>query len=133
METSAHELRKAEQDRWQQICDRICDGLDDLDLQVNRDYWFHELKGGHHRVLLELSNVDLLTPKLLVACAKATPDEKDDWDVIVAYIDRQADKLVGLAATRGGFVSQTSNQRWVLQAVREANIRVSGIPLPRIG
>lgn len=132
METSAQEIRKAEQDRWQQICDRICDGLDDLHLEVNRDYWFHRPKRGHHRVLLELSNAELLTPTLLVACAKATSDENDDWTVIVAYIDRAADKLVSLAATSHGFVCQISNEPSVLRVVREANIRVSGTPLPRI-
>ena len=132
MEASASEIRKAEQDRWQQICDRICDGLDDLRLQVNRDFWFHQLEPAHHRVLLELGKVDLLTPELLVACAKATPDEKDHWRVSIAYIDRQADRLVRLAVTQGGLVSPISGERWVLLAVREANIRVSGTPLPRI-
>jgi hypothetical protein len=132
MEASASEIRKAERERWQQICDRICDGLDTLRLQVNRDYWFHQPKPAHHRVVLELSKAELLTPELLVTCAIATPDERDYWRVSVAYIDRQADKLVPLAATSGGFVSQISDQPWVLRAVREANIRVSGTPLPRI-
>lgn len=132
MEASASEIRKAGQDRWQRICDRVCDGLDDLHLQVNRDFWFHQLKPGYHRVVLELGKPDLLTPELLVACAKAANDEKDYWRVSVAYIDRQADKLVSLAATSGGFVSQISDQRWVLRVVREANIRVSGTPLPKI-
>jgi len=132
MEASASEIRKAEQDRWQQICDRICDGLDDLRLQVNRDFWFHQLKPAHHRVLLELGKVDLFTSDLLVACAKATRDQNDDCTVSIAFIDRAADKLVGLAATHGGFVRQISNEPWVLRVVREANIRASGTPLPRI-
>lgn len=132
MEASASEIRKADQDRWQRICDRIYDGLDDLRLEVNRDFWFHQLKPGYHRVLLELSKADLLTPELLAACAKATKDEKDYWRVIVAYIDKQADMLVRLATASGGFVSQISHERWVLRVVREANIRASGTPLPRI-
>jgi hypothetical protein len=132
MEASASEIRKAELDRWQQIGDRICDGLDDLHLQVNRDFWFHQLKPAHRRVLLELARVDLFTSDLLVVCAKATRDENDDWNVGVAFIDRAADKLVGLASASGGFVRQISNEPWVLRVVREANIRASGTPLPRI-
>jgi hypothetical protein len=131
MEMSDRESRETAHERWHQICDRICDGLDDLHLQVNRDYWFHQLKPGYRRVLLELSNAALLTAELLVACAKAA-HENDGWTVSIAYIDRQADKLVGLAAIQTSFVSQVSNQQWVLRAVREANIRVSGTPLPKI-
>jgi hypothetical protein len=132
MKTSRSEIQRAEQDRWQQIGDRICDGLDHLRLEVNRDYWFQHLTPGHHRVVLELSKADLLTPELLIACVKATRDENDGWNVSIAFIDKQADKLVGLAAASGGFVWQISSEVWVLRAVREANMRVSGTPLPRI-
>ncbi len=131
MEMSDRGSRETAHERWHQICDRICDGLDDLHLQVNRDFWFHQLKPGYRRVLLELSNPALLTPELLVACAKAA-HENDGWTVSIAYIDSQADKLVGLAAIQTSFVSQISNQQWVLRAVREANIRVTGTPLPKI-
>ncbi|HLJ19054.1 MAG TPA: hypothetical protein VKU84_02605 [Stellaceae bacterium] len=129
---SDRESRETAHERWRQICDRICDGLDDLHLQVNRDYWFHQLKPGYRRVLLELSNAALLTAELLVACANAA-HENDGWTVSIAYIDRQADKLVGLAAMTAGFVHQISSEPWVLRVVHEANMRVSGTPLPRIG
>jgi hypothetical protein len=130
MTTSPKDLPQSWQDRWQEVGERVCDGLKAQGLEVHRDYWFHKLDLPHHRTIIELRDPELLTVDLLVVCAEAAAAEKDGWTIDITHIDRKADKLVGLAGTKAGFVWQVPNEPWIMRCVRDANIRLSGTALP---
>jgi hypothetical protein len=132
MTTSANDLPKWMRDRWQDVGERVCDGLRELDLEIHRDYWFQRLDRPAQHTIIELRDPEFLTPDLLVVCAKAAAAENGEWTIYITYIDRKADKLVGLAGTKAGFVWQHSDEPWILRAVRDTNIRLSGAALPKI-
>lgn len=105
--------------RWRAFAERLRHEMDGLGLTLDTDYWLQNPYGLDPNNVVELKEIERLTPEMLLALDKVVCNEPD-WSLIVATLDHSSKKLRPLVQTNGGMFTLLSGGPAVREIIREA-------------
>ncbi len=112
--------------RFYSVCEKIHTEFNRLGVSDDH-YWIQVPDLPHHYTRLDIEDRELVTPALLVACSSAVAHENGDWGLALYLYDPGAKERVPLALASGGSVMPASTERWLVDAVLDANRRIGAI------